>query len=175
MAAELSVHHLVTLTIDGAQHPGFGSLVETIKGSSASIDDGGQPILRRVKVPASSNVVAWEWADTSGFTHMTVRIVGGEGFVQMGVRYNSPTSSTDLTPTGSTNHWKDRSVSCVGVVELDTERAYIHATAATEVGDTGGVPTVWSSGSRSLGVADKVAFLNEGTDDVTVEMIVVPK
>lgn len=175
MAAEISVYHCVQLIIDGVPFPDVGSFIKTIKGVAASIDDGSAVILRRVKVPAGDSVVVWEWADTEGFTHLSMKIEGGEGFVQASVRYNSPTSATDLTPTGSINHWKDRSVSCVGVFEFDTERSYIHATAATAVGETSGVPTVWSNGSKVLGVADKIALLNEGSDDVTVLLLVVPK
>ena len=126
-------------------------------------------------VPAGEMVTAWEWADTSGFQFVRAAVRGGEGYVQVAVRYNSPTSSTDLTPTGSTNHWKERGMSCFGVFQMDTERAYIHATAASEVGQTANYPTVWSDGSRVLGVADVLAFFNEGTDDVVVDLLVVPK
>ena len=175
MAAEISVYHCVQLTIDGEPFPNFGSLVSTINGGAASIDGGTGAIVRNVTVPAGESVVPWEWDDTDGFTHLAVMVKGGEGFVQVAMRYNSPTSSTDLTPTGSINHWKDRSLSCVGVAEWDTERAYIHATAANAVGQTTGLPTVWSDGSKVLGVADALAILNEGDDDVVVTLIVVPK
>ena len=176
MAAEISVYHGVVVTVDGVQFADFGSLVVPIKGSAAEIEDGTGVILRQVRVPAGDSLIAWEWDDTAGFTFLAAKIKGGEGFVQVGLRYNAAVSDTDLTPTGSINQWNDTSLSCVGVYCHDTERAYIHATAATAVGDTAGFPTVWSSGSRVLAVADKLAFLNEDADnDVVIDLLIVPK
>ena len=179
MAAILKVFHAVTLVIDGVPfHFPFGSLVAEI--AEKAIADGKHPIVRKVKVPAGEEVAAWLWADTEGFEVMFCQMADGEGYAHVGLRYNAPTSevegSEDLTPTGSINQWKDRGMSCVGVCEWDTERAYIHATAATAVGDTGGFPTVWASGSKVLGVADKLAFLNTDEDaDVSVWLCVIPK
>ena len=178
MAGEISVYHMLSVTIDGEQKPDCGSRSVPVKGSAASITDGvGGIYEREVLVPAGEMVTAWEWAQTNGFQHLTARIKGGEGFVQAAMRYNATTDGEDdLTPDPGINHWKDRSMSCAGVFEFDTERAYIHATAATEVGETSDYPTVWSSGSRVLGVADVLAFYNEDTeDDVVVILTVVPK
>lgn len=175
MAAEIVVYNSVVLTVNGEAFPDFGSLVVPVKGEVASITDGEGAILRRVRVPAGESVTPWEWADTEGFTLMAIKVEGGDGFVQVALRYNAPTSTDDLTPTGSINHWKDRSLSCVGVAMWDTERAYIHATAATAVGETSDIPTVWGNGSKVLGVADRLAILNEGDEDVVVTMLVVPK
>lgn len=175
MAAEISVYSAVVLTVGGEHFGDVGSMTVPVKGAAASIDDGRATINRRVVVPAGEMVTAWEWADTSGFTHMRLAVVGGEGYVHVGVRYNAPTSDDDLTPTGSIHQWETRGLSCNGDASWDTERAYIHATAATAVGQTNGYPTVWSSGSKVLGVADVVAINNEGDEDVVVDMFVASK
>jgi hypothetical protein len=39
--------------------------------------------------------------------------------------------------------------------------------------ETASYPTVWSSGTRGLAVADKLAFRNEGEEDVVVELFIV--
>lgn len=184
MAAEISVFHAVTLTVDGGPAPDFGSLVTSVKGVSTSITEGKNFILKRVLVPAATKVTAWVWADTSGFEYLEVRPyapVGDEagGFIQIGMRYNAATNAVadaDLTPTGSINHWKDLSKSCVGVFSLDTERAYIHATAANEVAQVSSYPGVWSEASKVLGVMDMLAFFNEDvSEDAWFDLLVVPK
>ena len=176
MAAEISVYLGVVTVVDGVAAPDYGSLIVPIKGEAAALNSGEGIVVRRVVVPAGQIVTGWAWADTSGFALVAAKAAGGEGFVQVGIRYNAAVSEVDLTPTGSTNHWKETSLSCVGVWMRDTERAYIHATAATEVGDTAGLPTVWSSGSRVLGVADKIVFNNEdATNDVLIDLLIVPK
>lgn len=182
MAAELRVLHAVHLTIDGETQPDFGSISVPVKGVVASITTGKTPIRKRVKVPAGSQVTVWLWADTSGFEYMELRPThapGGaaEGFIQFACRYNSPTSSSDLTPTGSTNHWKEISRSCVAPLCLDSERAYFHATASNAVAQSGSgtYPGVWAEGAKVLGVCDAVALRNDSTTDYYYDLLVVPK
>lgn len=175
MAAEISVYSAVVFVVDG-EYPGdIGSISTPIKGAAASIDDGSESIIRRIRVPAGEMVTAWEWADTSGFSYLRIAVVGGDGYIHAAIRYNAPTSDDDLTPTGSINQWETRGMSCVGDASWDTERAYIHATAATAVGQTNGYPTVWSSGSKVLGVADVIALYNTGDEDVVVDMFLASK
>lgn len=177
MSAELEVFHALSFVIAGVHYTveDFDSLAESVKGAAAAIASGVNPIVRRVNVPINSNVVPWVWADTSGFQYMAAKVLGGAGFVQIGLRYNAPTSADDLTPTGSINHWKEHGQSCVGAFERDSERAYIHATALNEVQDSSGVPGVWAEAAKVNGVADKLAFRNEGTAAVVVAMVVIPK
>jgi len=175
MAAEISVYSAIGFTVNGEPIGDIGSITAPVKEAAAEIADGSESIRRRVKVPAGEMVTAWEWANTSGFTLARFAVVGGEGYVHIGVRYNSPTSDDDLTPTGSINQWETRGMSCVGDAVWDTERAYIHATAATAVGQTDGAPTVWSSGSKVLGVADKIMLYNTGDEDVVVDMFIASK
>lgn len=176
MAGEIEVFSLIKVLSDGV-HKVYGSLVESVKGVAASFTAKNIIPGQLVTIPASSQVTPWIWADTSGFAFLQVKIIGGAGFVQVGLRYNAPTSSTDLTPTGSINHWKDLGLNCVGVFQRDTERAYIHATAANEVAQSGSgtYPGVWAEGAKVNGVADALAIRNEGTSAVTVELIVIPK
>lgn len=175
MAAEISVYSAVVVTVDGEPFGDIGSMTVPVKGASASIADGRASIRRRIVVPAGEMVTAWEWDQTSGFSYLRIAVVGGEGYIHAAIRYNAPTSDDDLTPTGSINQWETRGMSCVGDASWDTERAYIHATAATAVGQTDGYPTVWSSGSKVLGVADVIALYNTGDEDVVVDMFLASK
>lgn len=182
MAAEIEIFDAVVLTIDGVPFkPDIGSLKVSVKGVAASITTGKHPVYRRVKVPFSSQVTIWEWADTEGFTYMEVRPVGGAGFIQVGLRYNAattPLADADLTPTGSLNHWKDLGKSCVCVFALDTERAYIHATAANAVAQSGSgtYPGVWGEAAKINAVCDAIALRNDSTDtDCYYDVLVIPK
>lgn len=193
MAAELSITFAALLTVDGVPQPDVGTLRTTVKGEPTAIADGSRWQMQPYTIPAGKCVVVWQWGFTNGFTYLAIlpRPIPGsitglaEGFVQVGVRYN-PTANgeTDLTPVAGTNHWKEVSKSCLGVYELDSERAYLHNTPTTEVAETvsgalnGGIgkyPGVWDSGSRILAAADAVAVFNEGDDPVNIFLFVVSK
>lgn len=177
MAAELSVYTAVTLAIDGKPWPDFGTIRASVKGTTTALTGGANPVHRRVLVPAATKVTVWEWADTEGFALLAIRPVGGAGFVQIGLRYNAPTSDTDPTPTGTLHHWIDVSKSCVDQFSLDSDRRYIHATAATEVAQSGSgtYPGVWDEAGRVYGVCDAIAVFNENADDACyVDVLVIP-
>lgn len=175
MAANLSIYHAAVLTIAGVPFADVGTLRTPVKGEAAALDSGTDPILRKITIPAGEAKTIWQWSDTKGLAYAAIfpahaTGVAAAGFIQVGGRYNAPTSTTDLTPTGSINHWKEVSKSCVGAFEIDTERGYIHATAANEVAQSGSgtYPGVWDEVSRVLGVCDAIAVLNEGDDDVDI-------
>lgn len=178
MAAELEVFHALSLVIGGAGYPitDFDSLAVAVKGAAAEITSGLNPIVKRVVVPAGEKVTFWNWSDTDGFVYAAIKVIGGEGFIQLSTRYNVPTSDDDLTPTGSLNRWRDRGLSCVGVAEYDSERAYVDDTSASvEVSQASELPGVWASADRVLAVADRMSAWNEGTEDVVLAVVVVPK
>lgn len=189
MAAELSIISAVVLTIDGGPFKDVGSQSVPVKGAATAIADGTNPYYQRWKVPAGEAVVAWEWNKTSGFAYIEIRPVAqpgavAEGFIEIGLRYNPPTSGTDLTPVAGTNRWKTLSKSCVDVFSRDTERAYIHATAANEVGQSGAgalaggnvkYPGVWDEGARVRGVCDALSVLNESDSDYLFDVLAIPK
>lgn len=183
MSGTLSIFHQPTLVVDGENIDLPGSLINSVKGEQATVCETYTNVIRkRVRVPAESQVVAWLWAETGGFAYLEIRPVAppgsaAEGFVQIGLRYNAPTASDDLTPTGSINHWKDLSKSCVGVFSLDSERSYIHATAANAVAQSGSgtYPGVWGEGAKVNGVCDAIALRNDAEDDVYVDLLIVPK
>lgn len=173
MAAEVNIFVCVALTIGGERFDSFGSQSDSIK--ATDLTDGTQPIRRRITVPAGENVTAWVHADTGGFAVLAARIIGGEGYVYAGIRYSSITSSTDYTPTGSNVKWMERGMSCFGAMLLDTRYAYTSTVASERASETASYPTVWSSGTRGLAVADILAFRNEGEEDVVVELFIVPE
>ncbi len=193
MAAELSLYFAALLTVDGVPQPDVGTLRRTVKGEPVAIDDGARWQLQPYTIPAGEAVVVWQWGGTQGFTYLAIlpRPVSGsttglaEGLIQVGARYNPTTDGeTDLTPVSGTNHWKEVTKSCVGVFELDSERAYIHATAATEIGETvtgalnGGVgkyPKVWDQSDKVLAACDAVAVYNQGDDPVNILLFVAGK
>lgn len=173
MAAELSVYAAVMLTIDGVPFSDYGSLRAEI--NRVALEYGSNPILKPVKVPAGEMVTPWVYADNEGFQLVACHVIGAEGFLQFGMRYSDPTSSTDLTPTGTNAKWKEHSMSCFEEVMRGSNRAYTDTVAANNSSETNGYPTLWSAtGTKTLAVADKIAFYNEGSDDVLVMLFVVP-
>ena len=174
MTAELNVYAAAMLTIDGVPFPDYGSLRAEIK--TVELTYGANPILKPVKVPAGEMVNAWSYADNEGFQLVACHVIGGEGFLQFGVRYSNATSADDLTPTGTNPVWKEHSMSCFESVMRGSKRAYTDTVAANNSSETDDFPTLWAaSGTKTLAVADRVAFFNEGEDDVVVMLLVVPE
>lgn len=177
MAALLKAFHGYTLVVDGVEfYIPFGSVVGPI--AEKTIADGKNPVVRKVKVPAGEMVTAWRWADTEGFAAIFGQMVGGEGYVEAAIRYR-PTvdGEDDLDPdtASAVKQWVMHDLSCFEPFSRGSERASIHATAATAVGDTSDYPTVWSSGTRVRGVADVLTLFNESDVDYYVWLLVVPK
>lgn len=175
MAADVSVYCAIEGILSGVPVQSFGSGVVPVAGEAKELDSTTAPRVLPIKVPAGDLVDVWAWADTNGYDLITAKIEGGAGTLVWWTRYSAATSATDLTPTGTNAFWFNREMSCVGVNQYDSDRAYGHATAATNVGDTAGSPTCQASGSKFKAVADKIMVENEGDDDVTVLVQIWPK
>lgn len=175
MAADVNVYFAIEGVLNGEPVQSFGSGVVPVAGEAKELDSTTEPRFIPLKVPAGEIVDLWAWADTNGYDLLTIKIKGGAGTVVVWERYSAATSATDLTPTGTNPFWFNSELSCVGVHNRDSDRAYGHATAATAIGDTAGAPTLQASGSKFKGVADLIQVENEGDDDVTVLVQIWPK
>lgn len=179
MAGVIKVFHAVDLTVDGDQQPGFGSMIDPIK--LTALTGGARRITpRRIVVPASDPAAAdgmlriWEWADTQGFEYLAI-VVRGSGYLRVAALIEPTTDGdTDQTPTGANGQWVHLSKSCVGALELDTDRCKHNTVAADMVGTTSTFPTLWTDAGTTDGVIAAIAVWNEDdTDEVEMDLYVV--
>ncbi|MDX2147568.1 MAG: hypothetical protein SFZ23_08610 [Planctomycetota bacterium] len=173
MAATLSIFTRAVLQSGGRYHdflPSTASpegLVQTVTladGLRATIDRG-------IKLKAGTQTVVWEWSQSSGFEWLAfVRNASHVGVVAVypSIAVRAVTSPTNETPTGA-RVWNSLATSCFSVFSLDQDRVYFDPDAATHAGDASGLPAMVASGTRALGVVDRVTFFNPGTTDVLID------
>ena len=169
MSATLNVYHAVVRRLLG-QDDGTGSLESAIREVTLS---SGKALIERVFVlAAAEKKVVWNWADTGGFEYLAI-IPVEEAYIRGAHRIDVVTSESDQTPTAADGPWNHWSCSCFAPKAFDSDRAWRHATAATHVGDTAGLPTSWTSGSAVNGVISSVALWNTEASAKSVKLYVV--
>lgn len=171
MSSTIEVFWAIVHRREGVAEVLAGSLQTPQK--TVEVDDGKN--VRAITIPlaaAASNTEAWAWADTGGFELAALWVLG-EGYANVAVQVDTPTSEANQTPTTTTPRWMHRNLSCVAPMIVDTDRAYTHATAGTVSGDSAGNPTLWADGSKVSGVVSKIMLRNPGSAAIAVRAIII--
>lgn len=120
------------------------------------------------QIAAGSYAVAWDASVTGYDFALLLFALPADGFCELWYKVDTPTSSTDKTPSGSNVRWRQYSQSCVRPAGFDTPLCRINPTLATDAGDSGGLPAAMGSGSTVDGRIYKVVLKNTGASTVVV-------
>lgn len=123
---------------------------------------------REFTIAAGGYAVLYDYAETPDFNLFSCEVVSDGGFCEFWYKVDTPTSSTDKAASGSNPRWRQHSMSCFERVALDTQRARIHPTLATDAGDTGGISSAMSDAGTLDGYVYKIVVKNPGTSAVTI-------
>lgn len=102
---------------------------------------------------------------------LSVRVVG-TGSLELEWMVDTPTSESNLVASGSNPKIIPDSISETAAMMKDNSRVWMHATPATTMGLTSGVPTLFTSAGNALFKRYKLWAWNRSTSDVTVEISV---
>ena len=170
MAAEMRTTFSQAVRKDGASSvfPEGRALVNTISLTDGRMDK------REFVLGQDEMVKVWEF--TTGqqtFETITIEPVG-TGTVDVSVLIDTPTSTTDLTPTGSNEAWMPWPGKCnlPCIINDDEVLALSGAGEGDRFGETGGFPSAWQ-GSGVTHRVYAVAVLNRNTSDVRVQACIV--
>lgn len=169
MSATLRKFDALCLALAGKE-TAWGSLTNAVR--EVTIAGGTVVYNREFVFAADERRQVWQWSDTGGFEFLAI-IPLASGLFYGAHRIDQVTSESNQTPAnanGPANHW---SCSCFAWKGFDLDRMYFHATAATHVGYTAGLPTMWSDGAKQLGVCSKVDLWNPGTTTARVGVLAI--
>lgn len=173
MSGTLRNYMAVTLTVGGRVRS-YGSLQEPV--GEATIDGDYALLGDPITIGPEDEYVVWDQSMSDLLFQQIGFVLLGEGTLQVAWRTDRPTSSTDYTPLGTLQRWRHKDWACKGCpFWLWGQTALGHGTAATETGDTGGLPTLWQSGlgAAETVIIDKLAVRNpDDTDSVVIQRLI---
>ncbi len=164
MSATTAVHFMLVRT-----RGGIPTVVGSLEPTEVTLTDGSTMIVNEISIAAGDTVEVWKWSDTSGAEIVVLQILDGEGYLDVWHRIDVPTSADDPEPA-SAGPWNASSLSCFAPMIFSSDQMKYNATAATHVGDTGGLPSAASSGSTATGTLSKIAVKNPGTAAVLLRV-----
>lgn len=125
-----------------------------------------------VPVAADGQHVVWEYGVHG--TDWAVVFMGfvGTGFLDLAIQVDTPVSDTDLSPSGTNTRWMHVGLTCKTPIVIGTRSVRLHASVGTWSGDSGGVPSLWSSGTELDGLIYKLMVRNRGTGVVQIQAFV---
>lgn len=113
---------------------------------------GDYKSLRRVQVAPETGLMAWDYTEYRDFEMLALLVEPTPGYLYCWYKGDTPVSTTNLTPSGSNKRWRQFDLSCLSWSFLNTDQCRIDtASAAQDVGETGGIPTAAGSGTLALG------------------------
>ncbi len=166
MTARLDAYFAAFHTLDGKTER-LGKLSEPV--ASLTLPGTGR-LLRTVTIAPEDTVLLWDYLDQRDFELLALRIPG-DGYLHCAYKVDTPTSASDLTPSGNDVRWREFDLSCKTPWLMNTDEARIHATLATDAGESAGLPTVLTDGASEDAKVYGVAANNPSTtESVTVEV-----
>jgi hypothetical protein len=171
MAGELAVYHETQVVVDGVPEPVLRA--DPIK--RVALASGKGVVRKVVSIPPNTSKEVWRYSDTGGFALATILSADGAGAFLIAERYSPRTSATDKTPTGANVVWLPSARSCAGVWQKDIDQGTIDSTPGSTVAESGGLPAVWTAGSRVAATCDRIAVRNEGTAAINIIVQIVPE
>lgn len=168
MTATVETFYSIKLT-NGGNERTFGSYVTPA--TTRSLSSGTVSLLDRAQIAAATKYTPWAYTTNKQFQILGLRIVGasevdGSGFLHVGLYIDTPTSSTDPTPTGTYGRWRTFGLSCGEPLIINTQSTYIDPTPANDYTSTSSYPTLWASATDATRLSAKiykVAVWNSGS------------
>ncbi len=153
-----------------------GRLEERIGDPGAQLAEVTMPgtgkLVREITIAAGATTTLWEYADLNDF-ETVVLLVRGSGYLNLAIKADKPTSSTDSTPLGTHESWRQIDISCKVPFLLNTDAALVHDNPLLDNGDSGGMPTILSDAGTEDGKVYKIVAKNPSTTaSVVVEVYV---
>lgn len=128
-------------------------------------------IRRNFSVPASGKVTLWDYAvEPMGFSAL---VVVCSGSIDLAVRADKPTSSTDFTPLGTHKGWTNIPVDCMLPLFLNSDDFLVNSTPADMASDTADEPTAWGDSGTERGLAYMVKARNPNTSTVIGTIVLI--
>lgn len=178
MSATSECFYSFSVTAAGAIKT-FGSAVTP--SSLRTLTSGSLDLCRRQVIAAETKKTVWDYTVGLNFQVLGLRILGpsatsGEGYLEVGFYIDTPTSTTDDTPSGARPRWRTFALSCGEPLVINTQNTLLDPTLANDSTDTSGYPTLWNAstdGTRLAAKIYKVAVWNRSEDPVdSLEVIV---
>lgn len=151
----------------------IGSLDEPVK--EATLDGEHHSIEDRITVPPDSTRVAVNVLGGTRFSFLAIQ-VEGDGFLEVYWMVDTPEDEdSDPLPSGDNVRWRQRSLSCVAPMIMDTDEAVLHPTLSTEAADDGnGLPSLAGhAGALAARVYKVVLYNPHATEDVTARVTLI--
>lgn len=167
MAGQFEFAWAAANTKDGVTKT-FGSYPQPVKSVNTT---GDYELAKSVVIPVTSAShpypdpsLVWSYLEGAQSFSSLIFQVRAEGFLWLSWLVDSPTSSSDFTPTGTRQKVHNIGLSCYTPFIMNTQQALVHATLATAAGlDGSGFPSILTSATSVAGRVYKVWARNTST------------
>ncbi len=172
MSSTLAFYWSFGGTVDGVNVTGeHTSMTEPVKLHTI---DGTYSLFRAIVIPVTTAAhpypdptLVWDWEDAGDtISLLAFQIAGGAGYVRLAWMVDAPTSTSDPTPSGSSEVWNSVDLSCTMPFILSTEGAGVNTTLASAVSvDGDGFPAILTDAATETGRLYSVWARNLSTTD----------
>lgn len=168
MTAQIACYFALSY-LDQGRHEVLGSIQNPVAEVSSP---GTGKLVRTVTVPAGGTLTKlWEYLDQLDFEVLALRIPG-TGYLRLAIKIDTPTSASDLTPSGGDIRWRELEMTCKIPFILNTDQALVASTAADDYADDAGEPKILKSATtvEEAKVYEIVGRNDDADNDVEVEV-----
>lgn len=171
MSATLRVYTRVVVEDGGAIVLDAGSIVTPHKEVTI---DGTYKRQSTATLAAGETVTIYQYTDFASFALIGVW-VRDEGFVDIAVQGDAPTSSSDTTPAGTSRVWNHTPLSCDAPWLLSSLDALVNVDPADHAEQNGTTAGFFEDAQETRGRVYTVQVKNpdDATESVTIDYIVV--
>lgn len=127
---------------------------------------GDYKALRRVTIEPETGKMLWTYSENQDFEVLALLADEDPGYLYCWYKGDTPTSESDLAPSGLHPRWRQFDLSCLTWFYLNTDQCRIDTlSAAQDVGETAGIPSAAGSATLALGKVYGLYAYNPSTED----------
>ncbi len=165
MSANVRVYD--AMFIDGSTDQQVGTLDAPVKEFTLTADT--VRVIEEISIEPDEEVVIWAYSAAKPyFDLIRLQVLGGEGYIEVAIYSDAPTSSTDPTPLATCKGWDFVDLSCTAPLYLTSDQVIVNPVVGDAHNDNSGVPLKWSDAGTIAGRVYKVMIRNpaDATDAV---------
>ncbi len=169
MSATVNVYD--ALFLDGTLNDdSVGSLETSVKAFNLTADTV-RTVGEEISVAVGESVTIWEYSATKPYFDMIrLQCLGGAGYLEVAIKSDAPTSSTDPIPLTTCISWNFIDLSCTAPLYLTSDEVIVNPVVGDGHNDNSGVPLKWSDAGTVAGRVYKVMVRNPSTASAAVRL-----